>query len=70
MERYYTVKEVATMLKKNPETIRRWCRDGVLKCSKLGESKNSGLLVSGKEVTRAKSLLIDQKQLRRFLSEE
>jgi excisionase family DNA binding protein len=33
----YTVKEVATMLRRNPETIRRWLRVGRLKGIKVGK---------------------------------
>ena len=30
-----TIEQIATMLDVNPETVRRWCRDGVLKARKL-----------------------------------
>lgn len=39
----YTVKELSTLLDKNPETIRRWCRDGKLNYSQ--ESRKEGNLI-------------------------
>jgi len=40
----YTVNQIAELLKTNPETVRRWIRDGKLKASK--ESKKTGNIVT------------------------
>jgi excisionase family DNA binding protein len=36
IDEYLTVNEVATILKADEETIRRWSRDGILPASKFG----------------------------------
>ena len=33
---YYTIEEIANMLKVNPESVRRWVRSGKMKAIKLG----------------------------------
>jgi len=35
---YYTTEEIATLLKVDIETVRRWLRDGKLKGIKAGDS--------------------------------
>jgi excisionase family DNA binding protein len=37
---FYTTEEIATLLKVNPETVRRWVRSGDLKAVKLGGKYN------------------------------
>lgn len=50
-ERMYTVKEAAERLKANPETIRRWLRDGRLKGVMPGGQK-LGYRIPASEVER------------------
>lgn len=45
MENSYTVKQVSEMLKTNPETVRRWIRDGKLVAEK--SSNKSGNIILG-----------------------
>lgn len=40
MQEYYTVGEVAHMKNVNPETVRRWLRDGKIKGQRLGGTKS------------------------------
>lgn len=40
MQEYYTVAEVADMKNVNPETVRRWLRDGKIKGQRLGGTKS------------------------------
>ncbi|MDO4557075.1 MAG: helix-turn-helix domain-containing protein [Lachnospiraceae bacterium] len=40
----YTVKEIADMVKTNPETVRRWIRQGYLKAEQ--DSRRNGYMVS------------------------
>ena len=44
MTRYYSVKEISDMLSVNPETVRRWIRNGRLKVSLY--SRSSGSIVT------------------------
>jgi predicted site-specific integrase-resolvase len=47
--KYYSVQEVADMFKRDPETIRRWHRDGKIKTVQIGEGR---IMVSEKEIER------------------
>lgn len=40
MQEYYTVGEVAQLKNVNPETVRRWLRDGKIKGQRLGGTKS------------------------------
>lgn len=40
MQEYYTVSEVADLKNVNPETVRRWLRDGKLRGQRLGGTKS------------------------------
>ncbi len=46
----YTVKQVSEMLKKNPETIRRWIRNGDLVASQ--GSRKAGNVISGESLEK------------------
>jgi excisionase family DNA binding protein len=46
-----TVREAAARLKLNPETIRRWIRDGRIRAVSLG-SDRAGFRIPESEVTR------------------
>lgn len=35
-KRFYTTREVAEVLGKTNEIVRKWCRDGYLECRKIG----------------------------------
>jgi excisionase family DNA binding protein len=35
---FYKIKEVSEILKVDPVTIRRWCKDGILNAKKIGKS--------------------------------
>ena len=45
----YTVKDIAELLKINPETVRRWIRNGELEASQI--SRKSGNVVSEQSLT-------------------
>ena len=45
-----TVKEVADLFRVHPETIRRYCRQGVLKSYKIGKSKNGNIWINSKDL--------------------
>ncbi len=49
MKEYYTVSEVADMKNVNPETVRRWLRDGKIQGQRLGGTK-SGWRIHRKEL--------------------
>lgn len=49
MQEYYTVSEVADMKNVNPETVRRWLRDGKIQGQRLGGTK-SGWRIHRKEL--------------------
>lgn len=46
----YTVKEISKMLNKNPETVRRWIRDGKLKADQ--DSRKGGNYVTEAELQK------------------
>ena len=46
----YTVSQIADLLKTNPETVRRWIRDGKLKASK--DSNKTGNVVTENDLER------------------
>ena len=46
----YSVKEIAELLKTNPETVRRWIRDGKLKAAQ--ESRKGGNTVTEEELNQ------------------
>lgn len=50
-ERYVTVEEVAKRLALNPETIRRWLRDGKIKGVRIGV-RRAGWRIPMSEVER------------------
>ena len=50
-ERLLTVKEVAERLRANPQTIRKWLREGKLSGSMPGE-RSSAIRIPESEVTR------------------
>jgi excisionase family DNA binding protein len=47
----YTVEQVAALIGKNPETVRRWLRDGKLPGVRLGGTK-AGWRVAADDVVR------------------
>lgn len=49
--RWYTVEDVAALLGKNPETVRRWLRDGKLDGVRLG-GKKLGWQIAADDVIR------------------
>lgn len=48
----WTVAEVAEYLRLNPETVRRWIREGRLEAVKLGNGPKAPLRIDGAEVAR------------------
>lgn len=48
----YSVKEVAEMLGKNPETVRRWIRSGDLKSIRSKEEKGCASMIEEKELIK------------------
>lgn len=53
--KYYTIREVAVILRFKERTIRQWIRDGKLKASKYDRSGK--WFISDKELSRKKSEL-------------
>lgn len=50
---YYSIRNVAMIFDKNPETIRRWIRTGKLKAEPI-ESRKNGYRISEKELNAFK----------------
>jgi len=38
MNIYFKVREVSTILKVKPVTVRKWCKSGLIRAKKLGKS--------------------------------
>lgn len=47
---HYSVKDIAKILSVNPETVRRWVRDGKIKAEPIGTNRKKGFKITKEEL--------------------